>query len=408
VSSSATPEASWTRVAFGDVVQLVRTRSADPESDGFDRYVGLEHIDPGDLTIRRWGFVSEGTTFTNVFRAGQVLFGKRRAYQRKVAVADFDGVCSGDIYVLEPSNDCLLPELLAFICQSEGFFQHAVGTSAGSLSPRTNWSSLASYEFQLPPREEQRRLANALLAFDEYHRALRLTLDATIALEKTVFAHALRGGFSGHNGSTKDSRFGRIPCEWSLVPIDGIATVAYGISEAVASNKDPSIGWPILTGANITLAGALDLGKLVYVAEPSKPEFILRTGDLLLNWRSGSEEHVGKTAVFQLDGNWTYASFILRIRPGPEVDRWFLWRLLNHMREFRLFGASTSQQVNFKMNAAMFRQVEVVVPPIDDQASIVDRLRECWDREAAIRARANDVHSMMARLAGNLASACHV
>lgn len=151
-------KAGWTRVAFGDVVQLSRERSSDPEADGFHRYVGLEHIEPGDLKIRRWGDVSDGTTFTSVFRAGHVLFGKRRAYQRKVAVPDFDGVCSGDIYVFEPRDAHVLPELLPFICQTDGFFEHAVGTSAGSLSPRTNWKSLADYEFALPPQEEQRRI----------------------------------------------------------------------------------------------------------------------------------------------------------------------------------------------------------------------------------------------------------
>lgn len=78
--------------------------------------------------------IADGVTFTNVFKPGQVLFGKRRAYQRKVAVADFSGVCSGDIYVLEPKGDALLPELLPFICQTDAFFDHAVGTSAGSLS----------------------------------------------------------------------------------------------------------------------------------------------------------------------------------------------------------------------------------------------------------------------------------
>ena len=152
----------WSRVAFGDVVRLSRERSSDPEDDGFQRYVGLDHLEPGELQLRRWGDLSEGTTFTNVFRAGQVLFGKRRAYQRKVAVADFDGVCSGDIYVFEAKRERLLPELLPFICQTDGFVEHAVGTSAGSLSPRTNWESLASYEVNLPPFEEQRRIANAL------------------------------------------------------------------------------------------------------------------------------------------------------------------------------------------------------------------------------------------------------
>ena len=135
----------WTRVAFGDVVRLSRERAPDPEAAGFTRCVGLEHIDPGDLTIRRWGSVSDGTTFTNVFRPGQVLFGKRRAYLRKVAVPDFSGVCSGDIYVFESKDDRhLLPDLLPFICQTDGFFEHAVGTSAGSLSPRTNWQALAT------------------------------------------------------------------------------------------------------------------------------------------------------------------------------------------------------------------------------------------------------------------------
>jgi len=157
-------KAGWTRVAFGDVVRLSKARVADPEAAGIERVVGLEHIEPGDLRIRRWGDVADGTTFTTLFKPGQVLFGKRRAYQRKVAVADFEGVCSGDIYVLEPANDRLMPELLPFLCQTDAFFDHAVGTSAGSLSPRTNWTSLASFEFLLPPMQEQARLVEVMSA----------------------------------------------------------------------------------------------------------------------------------------------------------------------------------------------------------------------------------------------------
>lgn len=176
----------WTRVTLGDVVQLCRERSSDPAGDGFDRYVGLEHLDPGDLKIRRWGNIADGTTFTSVFRARQVLFGKRRAYQRKVGVADFDGVCSGDIYVLEPKNDCLLPELLPFICQTEGFFEHAVGTSAGSLSPRTNWESLASYEFALPPLREQGRIAEVLSSGHTNTESLRLASGRLLTLRRAM------------------------------------------------------------------------------------------------------------------------------------------------------------------------------------------------------------------------------
>lgn len=97
-----------------------------------------------------------------------MLFGKRRAYQRKVAIAEFDGVCSSDIYVFESKDPTvLLPELLPFILQSEGFYEYAVKTSAGSLSPRTNWTHLANYEFPLPPVDEQRRIADLLWAADD-------------------------------------------------------------------------------------------------------------------------------------------------------------------------------------------------------------------------------------------------
>jgi type I restriction enzyme S subunit len=157
-------KSGWRKVKFGDVVQLSKARCADPLAEGIERYVGLEHLEPGDLRIRSWGNVADGVTFTSVFKPGQVLFGKRRAYQRKVAVADFSGVCSGDIYVMESQDaGVLLPELLPFICQTDAFFDLAVGTSAGSLSPRTNWTSLANFEFSLPPLAEQRKIRTLLL-----------------------------------------------------------------------------------------------------------------------------------------------------------------------------------------------------------------------------------------------------
>lgn len=157
----------WRTVRFGDVVRNVDVNERSPLESGIDRYVGLDHLDPESLHIKRWGQVADGTTFTRKFVAGQVLFGKRRAYQRKAAVAEFEGICSGDILVFEPSNGELIPDLLPFIVQSEGFFNHALGTSAGSLSPRTKWKDLADYEFALPPRDEQRRIAEVLWAADK-------------------------------------------------------------------------------------------------------------------------------------------------------------------------------------------------------------------------------------------------
>ena len=185
--NNKTLKPGWRRVKFGDVVRLSKARSQDPLADGIERYVGLEHLEPGDLRIRSWGSVADGVTFTSVFQPGQVLFGKRRAYQRKVAVADFSGVCSGDIYVLETKDaQALLPELLPFICQTDAFFDHAVGTSAGSLSPRTNWTSLADFEFMLPPMDEQTSLVEVLRGFEEAMESTEMLSAAAETLRRSL------------------------------------------------------------------------------------------------------------------------------------------------------------------------------------------------------------------------------
>ena len=140
---------------------------------GIDRIIAMEHLDPGELKIQRWGSIEDGTTFTRRVKPGQTLFGKRRAYQRKVAYAEFEAICSGDIYTFEADESQLLGEFLPFLVQSNEFFDHALDTSAGSLSPRTNWRDLANFEFDLPPLDEQKRIADLLWAVERHRRARR-------------------------------------------------------------------------------------------------------------------------------------------------------------------------------------------------------------------------------------------
>lgn len=124
----------WKKYRVDEVCRQVNEASKDPQAEGLDHVIGLEHIEPNNLHITQWDTLEKETTFTRKFRKGQVLFGRRRAYQRKVAYAEFDGICSGDILVFEAIEEVLLPELLPFLIQSEGFFQKALATSAGSLS----------------------------------------------------------------------------------------------------------------------------------------------------------------------------------------------------------------------------------------------------------------------------------
>lgn len=173
-------KSSWKRVAFGDVVHNLNEAVKDADAAGIDRVIAMEHMDPGELKIDRWGSVADGTTFTRRVKPGQTLFGKRRAYQRKVAFAEFEAICSGDIYTFEADEAHLLGEFLPFVVQSDRFFEHALGTSAGSLSPRTNWRDLANFEFNLPPLDEQKRIADLLWATEQRRTALS-KVDSALA-----------------------------------------------------------------------------------------------------------------------------------------------------------------------------------------------------------------------------------
>ncbi len=221
-------KAVWTRVRFGDVVENLNVTEKNPAEVGLERFIGLEHIEPGSLHIGTWGNMADGTTFTRRCRPGQVLFGKRRAYQRKVAIAEFDALVSGDIYVLSPKNDRLLPELLPFLCLSERFFQHAVGTSAGSLSPRTNWSSLSDFEFDLPPIDKQRRIAELLWAVDEVALLYEENYKAAEALLHCKLAEFFTGRI-GHS-SIQQFKIQSLPDGWDLVTIAEISKVVRGSS----------------------------------------------------------------------------------------------------------------------------------------------------------------------------------
>lgn len=185
-------KAGWTTVAFGDVVRQVKDQ-VDPEESGLERYVAGEHMDTDDLRIRRWGEIGDGylgPAFHMRFKPGHVLYGSRRTYLRKIAVADFEGITANTTYVLESADPkVLLPELLPFIMQTEAFTQHSVRESKGSVNPYVNFSDLARFEFALPPIEEQRRLLAGLKAAQTAVVGLTYLRDQAITLRMAAIHH---------------------------------------------------------------------------------------------------------------------------------------------------------------------------------------------------------------------------
>jgi type I restriction enzyme S subunit len=159
-------KSGWTPVKFGDVAYEPKESVKDALKEGVEHVVGLEHINAEDIHLRRSNSIEESTTFSKKFSPGDVLFGRRRAYLKKAARADFAGICSGDIIVMR-AKDNLLPELLPFIVNNESFFDWAITHSAGGLSPRCKFKDLANYEFLLPPKAQQTEIAELLWAIDE-------------------------------------------------------------------------------------------------------------------------------------------------------------------------------------------------------------------------------------------------
>lgn len=179
------------KVLLGDVAEEVRENYN--ETDGNPAVVGLEHLIPGEIRLKEWS-EDTNTTFTKAFHKGQVLFGRRRAYLKKAAVAPVDGLCSGDITVISAKQDKILPELLPFVIQNDDFFDFAVGKSAGSLSPRVKWSRLKEYEFTLPSLPQQRKLAKLLWSFVDAKEAYEDLIRQTDELVKSQFNWNLAGG----------------------------------------------------------------------------------------------------------------------------------------------------------------------------------------------------------------------
>ena len=174
-------KSGWRRMSFGDVVRQSKEK-ADPESSGLERYVAGDHMDTDDLRLRRWGEIGSGylgPAFHMHFKPGQVLYGSRRTYLRKVAVADFEGICANTTFVLESKDpEVLLPEYLPFLMQTDAFNAFSVKNSKGSVNPYINFSDLAKFEVSLPTQEEQLGTVQVLQAANQAASERRSTVES--------------------------------------------------------------------------------------------------------------------------------------------------------------------------------------------------------------------------------------
>jgi len=338
----------------------------DPESTGIDRVIAMEHMNPGELKIQRWGAVEDGTTFTRRVTPGQTLFGKRRAYQRKVAYAEFEAVCSGDIYTFEADETRILGEFLPFLVQSEPFFAHALGTSAGSLSPRTNWRDLASFEFDLPPLDEQKRIADLLWAV-ERHRA---AVDSNRNVLRQVVARFTERLLSS---ITTAVRLGDVTNTRS-----GPSFAASDVHVSPVNDAIPVIGIP-----NTKPDGAFDLSGVGYVTGLPKTVGVIDDASLVLIRTNGNRDRIGNVYLppFEAAG-YAVSAFQFLMQAGDPADREYLFWVLSEKGMQERMSENASGTVGLGNLAVRWLNNQMIPwPAAEARQSTAERLRLVSERD---------------------------
>lgn len=358
-------KSTWQRVTFGDVVRNVNETLKGAAAGAIDRVIAMEHMDPGELKIERWGDIADGTTFTRRVRPRQTLFGKRRAYQRKVAYAEFDAICSGDIYTFEADETRMLGEFLPFLVQSDPFFDHALDTSAGSLSPRTNWRDLADFEFELPPLDEQKRIADLLWSTE---RALDAQRKLISAAETATAAHL--DGLLADKGA--------------IEPLGSLVSAIVDCAHKTAPTDDSAfgrvIGTPDVRNGRIRLASARPVSEATFQEWTERA--IPQAGDLIFTREAPS----GEVGIVPEGERVCLGQRTVLIRPHNVDDGYLVWAVLRSTSVQELIRLKSAGSTVPHLNVSDIRALpvpwpsdvasrEVVRRSVDAGQTLVETLR---------------------------------
>jgi type I restriction enzyme, S subunit len=373
------PDQTWQTVRFGDMAQNINERILPEDAEGLP-YVGLEHLDPESLKIRRWGTPHEVEAQKLRFYSGDIIFGKRRYYQKKLAVADFEGICSAHAMVLRAKPDVVLPDFLPFFMQSELFFERAMAISVGSLSPTINWSALARQEFALPPLDKQHWIAEILWATEESIEAWRAAVTAIQQLKQSIMDRA----FSLENAIEND---------WKIVRLKECAFVQTGIAKGKHYDDEvETVNLPYLRVANVQ-DGYLDLSetKMIEVEVDRAHRFMLQYGDVLMT-EGGDWDKLGRGTVWRgeiencLHQNHVFCVRVDRAKIVPE----FLSYQGSSSYGKAYFIQCSKQTTNLaSINSSQVQQFPVLLPPLDVQKETVAIIAEVDTREASLRHHLN-------------------
>ncbi len=330
---------------FDDIAINSTEKKKPTEEDRFT-YLGLEHLDSGSLKVARFGADVAPIGEKLVMHKGDVLFGKRRAYQKKVAIAPFDGIFSAHGMVLRPREDIIDKDFFPLFISSDYFLDAAIKISVGSLSPTINWRDLKELEFNIPDIPTQRQLAAALWAMNETLDSYKELISATDELVKSQFIEMFGDPRSNPKG----------------YPVSALSEVANYWNGLTYKPDDVSeYGTVVLRSSNIQ-EGRLSFDDVVRVSCDIRDKAYVKENDILMCSRNGSAELVGKVALIgHYDEPMAFGAFMMIIRSALYQYLLQYFRM-PAFREQINTGTATINQITNKM----LDQVRLPIPSMNE------------------------------------------
>lgn len=378
-----------------DIASSISER-IDPAKSKSKIYVGLEHLDPENIHIREYGKPSDVKGVKLKVSKGDIIFGKRRAYQRKAAIASFDGICSAHAMVLRANPDVIIPELLPFFMHSDAFMNRAIDVSEGSLSPTIKWKILKEQELLIPPLAEQKKLADLLWAGDR-------VLEGYRELERELGVYLDTTSYGLINTKLTLQQFSIVENEkkdiWDTTTVDEIIReFINGYAFASSGYKDSGI--PIITLKNISLRGNFKFTREevnYWDRDQSLSRYELQGGDVIIAMTDITPDKNLIGRVTQISGN---SKYYLNQRVGhlvpdktkilPEYLRY--WGNSPQWRQYAKNHATLGVQAN--LSTRDIKRAKLKLPSLEEQRSIIAFLSNVSSRISDVEKQINHLEKI--------------
>lgn len=353
-----------------DQIAINSTAKKKPTEEDKYHYIGLEHIDSQNLIVSRWGSEVAPKGDKLLMKKGDVLFGKRRAYQKKVAIAPFDGIFSAHGMVLRPNEEVIDKDFFPMFISSDYFLDTAIAISVGSLSPTINWKDLARLEFDLPPMEKQKKLAEVLWSINDTLQAYQKLFTETDALVQAQFVEMFGDPITNDKG-------------WEMTTLGNVADIRIGPFGSLLHKGDYIEGGHALVNPSHIVGGKIISDEKLTISDEKYEElsaYKLKKGDLVL----GRRGEMGRCAVVNCDGLLCGTGSLI-IRPTGKIRPFFLQKILSSP-SYRTVIEGKAVGITMKnLNVPIVSSLSLPLFPVSLQNKYIDFVQQSNKSQSALQ-----------------------